>query len=321
MIVTVEKNYENNIRADLFVLEKLKELRLEVPSRTFLHKIFQDVVKVNDNESKSSYKLKAGDRVEILQEKIREELMKKDNNIGILSQLSALDILFENEQYLVLKKPKGIAVHPGEKNLDSTLVNFVRGYLEKKGEFDARLNRAGLVHRLDKCVSGIMVFAKTPKTQEYLQKEFENHLVKKIYYAKTVGESTLPISNRSIKEELDTLQRSNFKMDEDWFLFDGYIGRDRKNRLKMEFKEEKFPNSKKATSYIKRIGKNEYLVNILTGRMHQIRATLAYIGIPIEGDTLYGKTEKNGIPEHIELESVLISFKEMDGEEVSFRLY
>ena len=321
MIVTIEKNDKDNLRVDLFVLEKLKELGFEVPSRTFLHRIFKDVVKVNNHESKSSYKLRPGDRVEVLEGKIQQELQQKDNNIGIVPQSGDLNILHESKQYLVLKKPKGIAVHPGVKNSENTLVNFVRGYLEGKGEFDARLNRAGLVHRLDKCVSGIIIFAKTPKAQEYLQKEFENHEVKKIYRARTVGESGLPVSKRNIKEELEMLLKSNFKMDESWFLLEGYIGRDRKNRLRMEFKKEKFPNSKKAISYIKRIAENEYLVNILTGRMHQIRATLAYMGIPIEGDFLYEKTGKYEIPECIELESVLISFKDMNGKEVIYRLY
>jgi len=321
MIVIVEKDNKSNVRVDLFVLEKLKELGFEAPSRTFLHKIFKEVVKVNDRESKSSYKLKEGDIVEISRERIVQELEQQDNNIGIVPQLGDLDILHETEQYLVLKKPKGIAVHPGMKNADSTLVNFVRGYLEKKNEFDTRLNRAGLVHRLDKCVSGIMIFAKTPKAQEYLQGEFENHEVKKIYHARTVGESALTIYEKDIKEELDTLQKNNFEMDESWSLYEGYIGRDRKNRLRMEFKKEKFPNSKKSISYIKRIGENEYLVNILTGRMHQIRATLAYMGIPIEGDLLYEKTKRDCIPEQIELESILISFEDMDGKVVTFRLY
>jgi len=321
MIVTIEKDNKSNVRVDLFVLEKLKKLGFEVPSRTFLHKIFKEVVKVNERESKSSYKLKEGDRVEISEEKIEQELEQQDNNIGIVPQLGELDILHETKEYLVLNKPKGIAVHPGIKNSDGTLANFVRGYLEKKGEFDARLNRAGLVHRLDKSVSGIMIFAKTPKAQEYLQKEFENHEVKKIYHARAVGENALVVFEKDIKEELDTLQKNNFQMDESWFLFEGYIGRDRKNRLRMEFKKEKFPNSKKAVTYVKRIRENEYLVNIITGRMHQIRATLAYMGIPIEGDILYEKTKKDGIPEQIELESVLISFKDMDGKEVSFRLY
>ncbi|HQI92851.1 MAG TPA: RluA family pseudouridine synthase [Candidatus Dojkabacteria bacterium] len=321
MIVTIGRDIKSGVRVDIFVLEQLKLMGVEVPSRSFLHKMFKEVIKVNGKEVKSSYKLKYGDVVNISEEKIEQELNKQDKNIGITAQEGKLDIIHETEQYLVINKPKGITVHPGIKNTENTLVNFVRGYLEKKGEFNPRLNRAGLVHRLDKGVSGIMVFAKTVESQEYLQKEFENHTVKKIYLAKTEGSCELTIYNQSVKGELDTLLKRNFEMDSTWTLYEGYIGRDRRNRLRMKFKKEKFPNSKKAISFVKRIGENEFLVSIETGRMHQIRATLAHIGIPIQGDTLYRKTKKDGIPEEIELESILISFKDMDEKTVTFRLY
>ena len=86
---------------------------VEVPSRSFLHKMFKEVIKVNGKEVKSSYKLKNGDVVNISEEKIEQELNKQDKNIGITAQEGKLDIIHETEQYLVINKPKGITVHPG----------------------------------------------------------------------------------------------------------------------------------------------------------------------------------------------------------------
>lgn len=309
MEILIGKDKEG-LRIDSVVSDILKEKSL---SRAMIQKYILYGCKVNNKQCKKSYKLKVGD-VLILDEKYWEE-KKKDMDLSkdIVSQKGDIDIRYEDDDLIVLYKPKGLVVHPGVGSRDNTLANYLRFYLEQKGEYDFLLDRAGIVHRLDKGVSGLMVVAKSKHTQEYLKGEFSRKNVIKIYHAyleesKKVGQVV------DIKKYLKNMN-INLQPWKSWEKVEGYIGRDRINRFKMEFRTYEFPGSKYALSYIL-FSNNEALIKIDTGRMHQIRATLKYLGYHIKGDKLYGK----GVGDEIMLESVLLSFVKEDGNRLTFTL-
>lgn len=310
-------------RLDVFLLKFLEKGGHKVFSRNFLTNNWEGLVKVNGKDSKPSYKLKVKDKVEINNEKIRELKDGMRNSDELKAQYNEnLDILFENKDFLILEKPQGVVVHPGVGNREDTLANYVRGYLERNKEFDKALHRAGLIHRLDKGVSGLMVFAKNLPTQKHLQEQFENREVRKIYLAdieykqlrRGIKRFFLETDKgREIDEEIEKLEKNDFEFDKDWFKAFGYIRRSPKDRVKMQFRKYMGRTGKRALSYIKVINKEKVLVVIETGRMHQIRATLEYYGIVIKGDTLYGKSKSTTTPDKIALKSIYLSFKEPDG--------
>jgi 23S rRNA pseudouridine1911/1915/1917 synthase len=315
-------NKESRIgkRLDVFLFESLKRRGYDKFSRNFLQENWEKLVFVNDSLPKYSYKLKAEDKIRINWEKIKELEESIDRSKEILAEEGNLNVLFEEEDFLIVDKPKGMVVHPGIGNPSNTLVNKVRGYLEEKGEYDKGLKRVGLVHRLDKGVSGVIVFAKTSQMQEHLQKQFEEHKVKKIYLAKVEYkrippeiEKLFPEGNMDIQREIEQLENTDFDFGDDWYRVEGYIGRSNRNRIKMLFRRYKGGGSRQAISYIKPISKEKVLISIKTGRMHQIRATLNYLGINIKGDTLYEKSMGKSIPEEIALRSIFLSFNDLDG--------
>ncbi|MDD2577954.1 MAG: RluA family pseudouridine synthase [Candidatus Dojkabacteria bacterium] len=312
---------EEGKRVDLFLSESLKKRGFVVFSRSFLQENWDKLISVNNSFPKTSYKLRKGDRVEIDWEKLKKLESSLDRSDDIIPEEGDLDILFETEDFLIIDKPKGIAVHPGIGNLSNTLVNRVRGYLELKGVYDKNLKRAGLVHRLDKGVSGVMVFAKTVPMQNKLQKQFEARIAKKIYLAQvefrqlvTDIENILPQKSLDIYKEVEDIERRKFIFNEEWYKVEGYIERSSKNRIKMAFKRYKSGGAKNALSYIKPVSQDLLLVSIETGRMHQIRATLEYMGIYIKGDTLYKNNKGKNIPERIELRSIFLSFLDLKDE-------
>ena len=303
-------NKEEGKRVDTFLSEILKYKGVSI-SRSILQKYIQNGCIVNDNPCKKGYRLKEGDIVEI-NEEYWEELKKGlDLSDEIIPQKGKLDIRYEDKNFLVLYKPKGLVIHPGVGNKKGTLANYVRNYLESKGEYDDLVDRAGIVHRLDKGVSGLVVIGKNKESQEFLKREFKNRKVIKIYHA-VLEEYT------NIEQEFDLkeyVRKMNIKMKpwKEWEKVEGYIGRSKTDRYKMEFKGYEFPGSKYALSYIL-FGGNEAIIKIETGRMHQIRATLNYLGYHIKGDSLYGR----GSGDNIMLEAVLLSFRDMNGKRLVF---
>jgi len=318
--VQVSKEDENK-RADTFICE-----HFNVHSRSFLVKNWEKLVSINGKESKPSYKLRVGDTIKI-QEKDVETILSESSYDKIIPQDYPLNIVYESDSYLVINKPKGISVHPGVGNTKDTLANYVAGYLTKKREYDPTIDRAGVVHRLDKPVSGLMLFAKKLETQKYLQKQFEKHNVQKIYYARIIlRESTskevfekLPTTKISATDVIDDFVRTS-ELSPEWLKVEGYIGRSSVNRRKMMFKPYPFDSAKYSLSYFRFLSNDEVLVVIKTGRMYQIRASLESLGIYIEGDTLFQTLKGGETPEAIALESVLLSFEEPSGKLAIYRL-
>ncbi|MDD3474469.1 MAG: RluA family pseudouridine synthase [Candidatus Dojkabacteria bacterium] len=309
MDITIDQKY-NNQRVDKFLVSQLHEMGFKQATRNMIKDYISKGIKVNDEEGKASHKLKIGDTISIDNEYWKEFFTNIDLSDQILPQEGKLDILFEDDSLLVIFKPKGLVVHPGVGNKKNTLANYLRYYLESKNEFDNNMDRAGIVHRLDKGVSGIMVIAKTKEVQEALKKQFINREVDKIYLAqvKKFKESELDHIN---KENLDTILKEVEKRGvnyDNWFKAEGFIGRDNVNRYKMKFKLYEFEGSKPAKSYILPVEDNKLMIKIVTGRMHQIRATLNYYGYTIKGDTLYKSNREKTSSENIMLQSIYLSF-------------
>jgi 23S rRNA pseudouridine1911/1915/1917 synthase len=309
MKITIDSKYKNQ-RVDKFLTSQLQEIGFKQVTRNMIKDHISTGVQVNNLEIKPSYKLKNEDVVNIDEQYWKEIFSKLDLSDQISPQKGELNILYEDQYLLVIVKPKGLVVHPGVGNKKNTLANYIRYYLESKNEYDINVDRAGIVHRLDKGVSGIMVVAKDKQTQENLKKQFANREVEKIYLAQVeqFKESEL---NSFEKGDLNTVLENikNGEIDfSKWFQAKGFIGRDRVNRYRMDFKLYEFGGSKSANSYILPIDENKMLIKIVTGRMHQIRATLNYYGYYIKGDTLYRSKRIAKSSSNIMLKSIYLSF-------------
>ena len=235
--------------------------------------INKGLVKKNGSPvSRSSEKIIRNDEIKI------SELI---SNTSIRPIKLNLNIKYEDEDLIVLSKDEGIIVHPSETYNGPTLVS---GIIEKYPEISdvGEAQRPGIVHRLDKETSGLMVIAKNPKSYNDLKLKFKNRKVTKEYIAIVNG----PIKNKGIIE--------------------APIGRHPTNKIKRALVE----NGKTAYTSYEKIDENNNIsmikVNILTGRTHQIRVHLSSIGCPVVGDNLYSKTE-NKIP-RLFLHSIRIKF-------------
>ncbi|MEI0685936.1 RluA family pseudouridine synthase [Brachyspira pilosicoli] len=246
-----------NKRLDIFVSEKLNISRSQV-------KNYLSFILVNGNIKKLSYSLKLNDIVEIN--------IKTDDNEeeeDILAENIDLDILYEDEYLLVVNKPCNMSVHCSPSERHGTLVNALLYHI-KDFNFVGDKSRAGIIHRLDKDTSGIMIVGKNADIVSAIQEQFKNRTIKKIYHAIVIG-----------------ILRENF------YEINLPIGRHSVYRKKMTVRED----GKKALSYIKvlnRFKKHTLIeVNIKTGRTHQIRVHCSYKGFPVAGDKIYSKSYSN----------------------------
>ena len=227
-------------------------------SRELITKMINDgYVLVNDNSTKQSYKVHEGDLIYI------DDTYKIDTEINPVKM--DLDIVYEDEYLMVINKPSGLTVHPGNGNFNNTLVNGLMYYTENLSSA-GDTTRPGIVHRLDKDTSGLMLVAKTNEAHAILADDFKNKRVYREYYALLVG--TFPSTTAHI---------------------DAPIGRSKTNYNKMEVRA----GGKEARTNITVITRyHDYtLVSVVleTGRTHQIRVHTSYVGYPVFNDPVYGR--------------------------------
>ena len=222
-------------------------------------------IHVNGKPVKSNYKVRAGDVITLMLDRPRH-----DNTI--VAEDIPLNIVYEDDVLMVVDKPAGLVVHPGAGNFHGTHINAVAWHLGDMQSFDPNDPEVGLVHRIDKDTSGLLVVAKTPDAKTNLGKQFFNKTTHRSYNALVWGNFT---------EEEGRIE--------------GNIGRDPKDRLRMTvFPPDSEIGKSAVTHYrvLERFGYVTLVECILeTGRTHQIRAHMKHIGHPLFADERYGGTE------------------------------
>ncbi|MBU4510502.1 RluA family pseudouridine synthase [bacterium] len=245
---------EEKIRIDLYLTQQ------EIyPSRSQIRNLItQGKIRVNNNPVKPSYILKNGDVIDLA--------FPENEELKIKAEAVPLDIIYEDEYLVVVNKPADMIAHPAGKIRSGTLVNALLYHCQDSLSGIGGVIRPGIVHRLDKNTSGLMVVAKNDFAHLDLSRQIKDHQVTKKYLA---------------------LVHGNLK--DDSGIIDAPIGRNLKNRKKMAVTEGKSREAITHFKVLKRFsGYTLVEATLRTGRTHQIRVHLAFIGNPIVGDQLYG---------------------------------
>lgn len=255
----VTKAHQEPLRLDKFLMNRIEGGGL---TRNKVQKAIDDgMVLVNDAIVKSNYRVRPHDTI-IVFETRRPETQE------IIAEDLPLDVAYEDDALMIINKPADMVVHPGCGNYTGTLVNGLTYYLNKENIDPTTLNRAGLVHRIDKDTTGLILIAKEDKAMANLAAQFKAHTVYRRYVALVWGD---------VEEESGTIQVN--------------IGRNLRFRKIMDA----FPDGdygKDAITHYRVLERFNYVtlveLRLETGRTHQIRVHMKYIGHPLFGDTTYG---------------------------------
>lgn len=239
-------------------LDKVLASELKDRSREFIMRLIDEgEVLVNDKKVKNSYRVKENDEITIN--------IPEAKNLDATPQDIPLDIVYEDDDIIVINKPRDLVVHPSNGHEDGTLVNALLAHCTNLSGING-VKRPGIVHRIDKDTTGLLVVAKNDYAHEFLAKQLEDHTLHREYIALVKG---------VIKEDDGKIIAP--------------IGRDKYNRQKMAVDVK---NGKPAVTHfhvLKRFNQYTLISCVLeTGRTHQIRVHMNYIGYPIEGDPVYG---------------------------------
>lgn len=274
---------ENDVgkRLDLLVSEIFSEI-----SRSKVQNAIKNgEITVNSSVKKPSYALKEGDKVEVN--------LKENEPVKILPEDIPLEIVYEDDNMAVVNKPSGMLTHPTTLETEHTLVNallyhFGENLSEVNGEF-----RRGILHRLDRNTSGLLMIAKNDKAHEFLAEQIKNHTITKKYRAVLKG---------------------NYPKDED--VIELPIGRNPNHPHKMMVREDGKP-SKTILKVLKRFGEATYVeLTLVTGRTHQIRVHTSYMKFPVYHDTLYGAGQGKVKTDEQVLQSYYLRFTKPFSDEI-----
>ncbi len=256
-VLKVEPEHDGE-RLDVYLTRALPD----IPSRSFVQKLLEaGAVWVNKKKVKAHYKVHAGDNIDV---DIARELLAPH---PIVPENIPLDIFYEDEYLLVVNKPSGMLVHPAQGYYSGTLVNALLFHCQQLSDFNMAL-RPGIVHRLDKETSGLMIAVKDNQTHAHLARQFQKHRVKKQYIALVEGEVEFdegiidaPLGRHSIHHDLRGVQYDDA--------------------------------AKEAVTFYRVIQRHEgvTLISLFpkTGRTHQLRVHMNHIHHPILGDAKYGR--------------------------------
>ncbi len=256
----VAEKGQSQVRVDKFLVDRLFDTsrnRVQLAADA-------GCILVNNKPVKSNYRVKPLDVISIVMDRPKREL-------EIIPEDIPLDIVYEDADLLVVNKPAGLVVHPGHGNYTGTLVNALAWYLRDDPSYDVSDPRLGLIHRIDKDTSGLLVVAKKPEAKAHLSLQFFNKTTKRLYNAVVWG---------VIHEEEGRIE--------------GNIGRSPKDRMQMTVFPEGDQGKTAITHYrvLERLGYVSLVeCRLETGRTHQIRAHMKYIGHILFNDARYGGNE------------------------------